>query len=81
MKVVKKNLQENVDLWSWWRDLNSQPIDYRSIALPIELHQHLCEVEDLNLRINGGKGEIRTLGADASLVFKTSSLNHSDTSP
>ena len=30
---------------------------------------------------DGGEAEIRTLGAFASLVFKTSSLNHSDTSP
>ena len=29
----------------------------------------------------GGEGEIRTHGADASLDFKASSLNHSDTSP
>ena len=29
----------------------------------------------------GGEGEIRTHGALASLVFKTSSLNRSDTSP
>ena len=32
-------------------------------------------------RKSGGEAEIRTLGAFASLVFKTSSLNHSDTSP
>ena len=25
--------------WSWRRDLNPQPIDYKSIALPIELRQ------------------------------------------
>ena len=36
---------------------------------------------DFTLKINGGEAEIRTLGAFASLVFKTSSLNHSDTSP
>ncbi len=26
-------------LWSWWTDLNPRPIDYKSIALPTELHQ------------------------------------------
>gem|GEM_PF-2576434 len=26
--------------WSWWTDLNRQPADYKSAALPIELHQH-----------------------------------------
>ena len=30
---------------------------------------------------NGGETEIRTLGSFESLVFKTSSLNHSDISP
>ncbi len=34
-----------------------------------------------DMGLNGGEAEIRTLGAFASLVFKTSSLNHSDTSP
>ena len=28
------------ELWSWWWDLNPQPADYKSAALPIELHQH-----------------------------------------
>ena len=32
-----------------------------------------------DMGLNGGEAEIRTLGAFA--VFKTSSLNHSDTSP
>ena len=27
-------------LWSWRWDLNPQPADYKSAALPIELHQH-----------------------------------------
>ena len=27
--------------WSWWWDLNPQPADYKSAALPIELHQHI----------------------------------------
>ena len=26
--------------WSWREELNSQPADYKSAALPIELHQH-----------------------------------------
>ena len=26
--------------WSWRWDLNPQPADYKSAALPIELHQH-----------------------------------------
>ena len=27
--------------WSWWQESNLQPIDYKSIALPVELHQHI----------------------------------------
>ena len=26
--------------WSWWTDLNPRPADYKSAALPTELHQH-----------------------------------------
>ena len=29
----------DVKTWSWWGDLNPQPADYKSAALPIELHQ------------------------------------------
>ena len=28
-------------LWSWWWDSNPRPADYKSAALPIELHQHI----------------------------------------
>ena len=28
-------------LWSWREDLNPQPTDYKSVALPIELRQHI----------------------------------------
>ena len=27
--------------WSWWTDLNPRPADYKSAALPTELHQHI----------------------------------------
>ena len=27
--------------WSWREELNPQPADYKSAALPIELHQHI----------------------------------------
>ena len=26
--------------WSWWTDSNPRPADYKSAALPTELHQH-----------------------------------------
>ena len=28
--------------WSWWTDLNPRPADYKSAALPAELHQRFC---------------------------------------
>ena len=28
-----------IRLWSWWTDLNPRPADYKSAALPAELHQ------------------------------------------
>ena len=28
--------------WSWWTDSNPRPADYKSAALPAELHQHLA---------------------------------------
>ena len=30
--------------WSWWTDLNPRPADYKSAALPTELHQHNGDV-------------------------------------
>ena len=30
--------------WSWWTDLNPRPADYKSAALPTELHQHLYQL-------------------------------------
>ena len=29
------------ELWSWWTDSNPRPADYKSAALPTELHQHI----------------------------------------
>ena len=29
----------SMKMWSWQEDLNPQPTDYKSVALPIELHQ------------------------------------------
>ena len=28
--------------WSWWTDSNPRPADYKSAALPTELHQHFA---------------------------------------
>ena len=28
--------------WSWWTDSNPRPADYKSAALPTELHQRVC---------------------------------------
>jgi hypothetical protein len=32
------------DLWSWGKDLNLQPADYKSAALPVELPQRLQDI-------------------------------------
>ena len=34
--------------WSWWTDSNPRPADYKSAALPTELHQRisLCVMRD-----------------------------------
>ena len=31
----------HMKLWSWWTDSNPRPADYKSAALPAELHQQL----------------------------------------
>ena len=31
--------------WSWWTDLNPRPADYKSAALPAELHQHFFDAQ------------------------------------
>ena len=31
--------------WSWWTDSNPRPADYKSAALPTELHQHFHRPE------------------------------------
>ena len=37
----KRSAASFVWRWSWWTDLNPRPADYKSAALPTELHQHL----------------------------------------
>ncbi len=31
--------------WSWWTDLNPRPADYKSAALPAELHQQFLTLD------------------------------------
>ena len=33
--------ESNSKTWSWWTDSNPRPADYKSAALPAELHQHM----------------------------------------
>ena len=33
-----------MSFWSWWTDSNPRPADYKSAALPTELHQRICFV-------------------------------------
>ena len=47
-------------LWSWRWDLNPQPADYKSAALPIELRQHEARCCGSNLKSGDPEGA-RTL--------------------
>ena len=40
--------------WSWWTDSNPRPADYKSAALPAELHQHTASVFTTELIIAVG---------------------------
>ena len=35
---------EIVETWSWWTDSNPRPADYKSAALPAELHQRVWHI-------------------------------------
>ena len=35
----------HIQFWSWWTDSNPRPADYKSAALPAELHQHFSPAE------------------------------------
>ena len=35
-------------IWSWWTDSNPRPADYKSAALPAELHQLNWNIADYN---------------------------------
>ena len=43
--------------WSWWTDSNPRPADYKSAALPAELHQRIrCDY----ITIPFGMGKVKT---------------------
>ena len=81
----------------WWSmtGLNCRPLGCKPSALPAELIDHMAGswirtntlrafyslASYLGLYLHGRWGGIRTHGPVGSLVFKTSSLNHSDTHP
>ena len=41
LPYVKPTDQTVGFFWSWWTDLNPRPADYKSAALPTELHQRV----------------------------------------
>ena len=41
--VNRNNLIRHKKIWSWWTESNPRPADYKSAALPTELHQHICQ--------------------------------------
>ena len=47
--------REPLHKWSWRKELNPQPTDYKSVALPIELRQHIIFI------LNGDLEGTRTL--------------------
>ena len=40
--ATRELVHMNLKKWSWWTDLNPRPADYKSAALPTELHQLIC---------------------------------------
>ena len=46
---VRKRMR---NMWSWWTDSNPRPADYKSAALPAELHQHLTSEQMYISRLN-----------------------------
>ena len=70
-------------VWRRKRDSNPRAGESRPNGLanrPLRPTWVFLRIKKL-LKKSGGEGEIRTHGPYESLVFKTSSLNHSDTSP
>ena len=41
----------HIEIWSWWTDSNPRPADYKSAALPAELHQQFQQ-QDLSYQIS-----------------------------
>ena len=39
--LATRELLQVLGCWSWWTDSNPRPADYKSAALPAELHQHI----------------------------------------
>ena len=39
--VNRNNLKRRIKNWSWWTESNPRPADYKSAALPTELHQRM----------------------------------------
>ncbi len=39
--LERSHIMYIVKNWSWWTDSNPRPADYKSAALPTELHQRL----------------------------------------
>ena len=39
--LATRDPSHKIKLWSWWTESNHQPADYKSAALPVELHQQL----------------------------------------
>ena len=60
--------------WSWRWDLNPQPSDYKSDALPIELHQHRQSVSRWPSRIDPTPSIRKKMATRKGLEPSTSSV-------
>ena len=80
----KRHLAGVFFAWRRKRDSNPRAGESRPNGLanrPLRPTWVFLRIKNILLKKSGGEGEIRTHGPYESLVFKTSSLNHSDTSP
>ena len=51
----------HIKLWSWWTDSNPRPADYKSAALPAELHQQTSAAVQQQVVVYQRKGELSSI--------------------
>ena len=61
-----------VETWSWWTDSNPRPADYKSAALPAELHQRVWHITFAAKVIIAGVPPIVNMFSQKNQVFFSS---------